>query len=155
MSRPPPSRYRVVERGRRLVVLDMLNGGAPVSHTPHTGPTAPAKALRTPAGKNAPVTSVAPETLDMRGRAIVTTHPFYDLKGPRRITVDLQQEEQIRIFKVVAGVVAICFVAIALMMPWLFVVPIALLSQRRARNWMRAQATDWLDGVDQAADSAG
>jgi hypothetical protein len=149
VSGPPPSRYRVVERGRRLVVLDMWNGGSPVSHAP------PAKVSAEAPRRDAPVTNVAAETLDMRGRAIVTTSRLYDLKGPRRITVDLQHEEKIKTFKVMIAVAAILFVATALVWPWLFVPAALVLIQPRARNWMRAQATDWLDGADQAADGSG
>ena len=79
MTDAPPTRYRVVERGRRLVVIDTLTGQPATRELAVHESKAVAPATR-------PVEASAPSAVDDRsGHAVLTTSRFYDLKAPRRI----------------------------------------------------------------------
>jgi hypothetical protein len=143
----PPSRYKVVEQGRRLVVLDSWNGDAPVTgHAARSDATPPPAtveqaraALRTrpriPDRDRSPATGTA--------ETIITTQPWYDAKGPRRIRIDASGQGQLLIAAMVAAMaVALLFVLSA--WPLLFVAGVAL-AQPRVRAGLRQGVMAWLD----------
>eukprot|EP01136_Pigoraptor_vietnamica_P032015 Opistho-1_new@93341 len=78
----PPGRYKVVERGRRLIVIDTRTG-QPATRAP--APVAPSA----PRPPTAPVETTQPRTIDDRsGAAILRTTRLYDLKAPREIVMN-------------------------------------------------------------------
>ncbi|URW75215.1 hypothetical protein M9980_11780 [Sphingomonas donggukensis] len=131
-SQPPPPRYRVVEQGRRLVVIDTVTG-APAARSP-TAPEPPSA----PSG----LTRTA-----FDGRATLVTHPLYDAKGPRTLTLSGEEARLIDGVRVVAIGGAMMFVALALFFPWLLLAPLAF-TDRRVRRGLRAAVTRWLDRYD-------
>jgi hypothetical protein len=147
MTDAPPGRYKVVERGRRLVVIDTRTG------QPATREVKPTPSSRTPMPASAPIENTAPRTIDDRsGAAILRTMPFYDLKGPREIV--LTQGFTDRLSRTVAGWMIGFFVfavLATLLLPWLWLLPVVAAFQPKVhaafRNWMTAR----LDEADQAA----
>ena len=146
MTDAPPSRYKVVERGRRLVVIDTRTG------QPATREVNPA-AAKPPAGPsgNAVIDQVTPRTIDDRsGNAVLVTSRLYDLKGPRRIVISDTASN--RMSRAIGGIaiVGIAFVILAVFFPLLLLLPVVLLFQPKARaasrNWMTAR----VDQADQA-----
>jgi len=143
----PPGRYRVVERGRRLVVIDTRTG------QPATRAVKPTSPPRTPMPASAPIETTQPRTIDDRsGAAILRTMPLYDLKGPREIV--LSQGFTDRLSRAVGGWMIAFFVfavVATLLFPWLWLLPILAAFQPKVhaafRNWMTAR----LDEADQAA----
>lgn len=136
---PPPSRYRVVEKGRRLVVIDTQTGEPP------------ARAGRDAASD---VTPLGPERIAFDGRSVLVTRRFYDDKAPRRLTLDegttrwLEGARSLAIGGAVLGIVLLIF------LPWLAfgAVPIAVLLLRpQGRAALRALATRWLDRYEASA----
>ena len=140
----PPSRYKVVEQGRRLVVIDTWNGNAPVTgHQPVPGEAArPATveqaraALRPARRQPATAGADAPET-------VITTQPWFDSKGPRRVMLDGSSLGMLLVLLLVAGMAA---ALILLMWGWPALLVLGfILAQKQARAGLRAGATAWLD----------
>ena len=134
-SGPPPSRYRVVEQDRRLVVIDTLTDES-------------ATRDRGPVSQKAPL---GPERIAFDGRAVLVTRPFYDDKAPRRLMLDdatATVAENAR--SIAIGAVAAA-VAVAILMPAATVVLVAALAivgSKSGRAALRAPITAWLDRYD-------
>jgi len=159
MTAIPPSRYKVVERGRRLVVIDTLTG-RPASNdaTPRNlpaRPTAPGnlRADQQSPTTNHPIQSTAPSRVDdASGAAIFTTSRFYDLKGPRRLVMNEAFSE--RFGKAMGGWMIALFVfagVATLFFPWLWIAPVVILFQPKIRAAIRQWITARLDEADQPA----
>ena len=124
MSEPPPPRYRVVERGRRLEVIDTRV--APIV--------------------TAPKPRLFPRQTRFDGGGEITTRAFYDANGPRTIRLDSVSAATIGRVRLVALFAAFAFVVATVAMPWLLAIPLALLS-KAVRKPARHGITRWLDGI--------
>lgn len=148
MTEVPPSRYKVVERGRRLVVIDTRTG-APASPE-HGSMKSPARRSDPPPVSQRPVQETAPRRVDDRsGAAILTTSPLYDLKAPRQIVMDDRFNN--RIGKAIGGWLIGLFFAFSiafLFFPWLIVLPFVLVLQPKLRAAIRQWITARLDEVE-------
>jgi hypothetical protein len=160
MSTPPPPRYRVVERGRRLVVIDTWDkGAAPVgAPTPPTSPPTPSNLPRamdaTPqraGGIGRLLVSLAcGGAMDGQWRPILTTKEYYDAKGPREII--LSPPAARRLGSLLSRV-AIALAVIALIL-WIFPYLLILLvggfwAGIAGFNSVATPAvTRWLDGLE-------
>lgn len=136
-TQPPPSRYRVVEQGRRLVVIDTQTGRPAVSgHDPAPAPD---------------TTPLGPERIAFDGRAVLVTRPFYDDKAPRRLILDegtarwLENARSLGIGAAVLAVVATVFTPALLAV--LVFAAIALVNPK-TRAAARKPITAWLDRYD-------
>lgn len=129
MTAIPPPRYRIVERDRRLEVID-TRGAAPDK-----------RATRLPA-----LPLPKPRRTGFDGRAELTTHPFYDDNGPRTMMLDPGSAAMIGHAKLAAIVAVMAVVIVAIWMPWLIALPFALLADG-VRKPVRAGITRWLDVV--------
>lgn len=146
MTDAPPSRYKVVERGRRLVVIDTRTG-QPAVREPVVRAPAPGRAPAT-----LPIETAAPSTVDDRsGNAVLVTSRLYDLKGPRRIVIT--EAASNRMSRGIAGVVIglIVFAILAVFFPLLLLLPFALVFQPKVRAGFRQWVTARLDQADQAS----
>jgi len=135
---PPPSRYRVVEKGRRLVVIDTRTGEAPTR-------------VGRDAVKDLPL---GPERIAFDGRSVLVTRRFYDDKAPRRLTLDEGATRWLEGARSLAIGGAVLAVVLLIFLPWLalVVIPVAaLLLRRQGRAALRALATRWLDRYDASA----
>lgn len=133
--KPPATRYRVVERGRRLVVIDTQTG-APVSQ--HGDPArANPPVQRSPAGVD--------------DGSVFTTQRWYDDKAPRTVRLNYASRQQIKNIRFsIAIAVAVCVILGFLFWPVLIVLAV-LLVQPKLHKQARAAVTGWIDGLDQAA----
>jgi len=133
--KPPATRYRVVERGRRLVVIDTQTG-APVSqHGDPARPSAPVQ--RSPAGVD--------------DGSVFTTQRWYDDKAPRTVRLNYASRQQIKNIRFsIAIAVAVSVILGFLFWPVLIVLAV-LLAQPKLHKQARAAITGWIDGLDQAA----
>ena len=143
----PPSRYKVVERDRRLVVIDTLTG-QPASAP---GPIPPAdRQDHPPSPIERPVAEDEPRRIDDRsGAQILTTSRLYDLKAPRRIVMGDRFNEKFG--KAIGGWLIAAFFAFSiafLFFPWLIVVPFVLALQPKLRAAIRQWITARLDEVE-------
>lgn len=146
----PGTRYKVVERGRRLEVIDTWNGNAPVKpgadrvQAPRRTLESAARSLHAP-----PVEQVRAPKLDQRSRGLLHTRPWYDDKGPRQIVVTQQGEEKLRGLRIVASVGLFILAVMAfLFWPLLFILPFFLWNDGTRKN-LRAASTKFLDELNQ------
>lgn len=136
MTDMPPTRFRVVERGRRLEVIDTHAGKAP--------PARRTEAPRPMDGKTPRFK--LPEKLRFDGGGSWTTDGFYDAKGPRTVTLDASAMQKLRY--VGAGLVAvvIVWVLLAAIIPALWGAPLLLINLK-VRDTLREWATGFIDGL--------
>lgn len=147
----PPSRYKVVERGRRLVVIDTLSG-APVSPV-DAGQRERIAALEHRQQSSAPVRTAQPppssSPIMASAQGLLTTQRWFDDKAPRRVR--LRQDNQ-----GMASVVLLVLFVVPVVAFLIFGWPILLflgvvLTQKAVRALLRGMVTRWLDGMDQVA----
>lgn len=121
----PPSRYRVVEQGRRLVVIDTLRGEQP----PRAArPRMPAAA--------APRPGAAPR---------FTTSAFFDSKAPRTVVLDDAAGKRLGgLVGLAITAVILCGVFVTLFPAGLFVAAF-FLATPGARNALRRISTRVID----------
>ena len=131
MTDVPPPRYRVVERNRRLDVIDTRAGQARTSDA-----SAPRRERRP---------AIAKVSFD--GTADLMTQRFYDDKAPRSIRLDPGRAATVGRIKVGALVLALAFVVAVVTMPWLLAIPFALFSEQ-VRKPIRRRVTAWLDQAE-------
>lgn len=140
MTDMPPTRFRVVERGRRLEVID-TQGGKPVP-VRRTGTPRPATIAGKPRFR-------LPQKLRFDGGGSWATDGFYDARGPRTLMLDSGAMQRLRYAG--AGLVAIVviWVVLAFAIPIVWGAPL-LLFNPKTRETMRDQVTAFLDGLDSA-----
>lgn len=144
--RPPPSRYKVVERGRRLEVIDTW---AAPSATP-----APAAPAERPRGRTdrAPHAAPAPARAADSRDTLFTTRRWYDDKAPRAIRESYANKARLRKAGQIASfVIAVGFALALLFAPATLLVLALLLLPEESRRRLRAAATRWIDTFDQAS----
>lgn len=141
----PPCRYRVEERGRRLIVVDRRSGEAVSPATPplpetRAGIERPARRRLRPA----PRPSALPGSL--------TTRSWYDAKAPRTLRFAAIGRARLdRIRYAVALAVAMLIGFSVLFWPFFPLLLVAAFAATRSRRQMRIAATraiDWLIAAD-------
>ena len=135
-SQPPPSRYRVVEQGRRLVVIDTRAGESAIRD-------------RAPAVQDA--APLGPERIAFDGRAVLVTRPIYDDKAPRRLVLDEGTARWLENARSIAIGVAVLAVVAAIFVPSIIAVLVigsVALANPKTRAGLRKPITAWLDRYD-------
>ena len=130
----PPQRYRIVERDRRLQVVDTWaqSGPAPVFPSQPAGP---------PPGM---------KRLNFGGSAELTTQPLYDLKAPRTLMLDPGAAAIVSRVKLTLVALVFIFVLVAIWQPALLAL-LALAFQPKLWKGLKARSSDWLDQFEQKA----
>jgi len=149
----PPSRYRVVEQGRRLVVIDTLAGRSVTPPAIASRPEMPSDRPRTmEAPRLQPQHRPTPGKPEPRGRYAggegfsFTTAPWFDKEGPRTIRIGTDAQGQLVGALMVALVVMIFLVAFV---GWWIVFALVFVGlNAKARDGFRTAATTWLTAID-------
>ena len=148
--KPPAPRYKVVERGRRLEVIDTASG-KPVRPLPVPAGEGP---ITEPQRKRLarPVPPAAKNPAGVDDGSTFTTRRWFDDKAPRTIRMNFAARarfDQLRfgIAIVVAAVIGLS----VLFWPWFPLALVAVVGQPKLPRWFRAAGTRWIDGLDQAA----
>ena len=136
MTNIPPTRYRVVERGRRLEVIDTQASQA--SPARRTEPPRPADG-KAPRFK-------LPEKVRFDGGGAWTTSGFYDAKGPRTLTLDAGAMQKLRYAGVGLVAIVIVWALLGLAIPVVWGAPLLLLNPK-TRDAVRRQMTGFIDGL--------
>ena len=126
--RPPPTRYKVVERGRRLEVIDTQTG-EPVSRH-----------------------SAAPQKNGGAGidSDVFVTKRWYDDKAPRAIRINYATRARLLNLRWGVALAAALLVGLSfLFWPLAVFLVFALAAGPKLRAQLRAASTSWLDGLDQ------
>ena len=156
----PPTRFRVVERGRRLEVIDTATGRA-VGDRLRATPAAPAGRARrddppllldrTVDGR-APSTRTPgglPRATRFDGTVSFTTRAFYDDHAPRTVTLDPARATTLRWSAFGLRLLLIVTPALLLMLAWssfpLLVVLAAVAFNPKVRERVRAGVTSLID----------
>jgi hypothetical protein len=139
MTDMPPTRFRVVERGRRLEVIDTHQAGKAPPNRPVTPPRAPLDGAKS--------RFRLPEKLRFDGGGSWTTDSFYDAKGPRTLTLDAGAMQTLRFVGVGLIVLIVMWALAGAFLPILWGAPV-LLFHPKVRGMVRDQATSWFDGLD-------
>lgn len=151
---PPPGRYKVVERGRRLEVIDSRTG-QPAAGT--RSPVPPADAPPREPGA-APSRWAGLRRRRPPAATAFVTRPFYDAHAPRRVPINFRVRARFRTLRFAIAVGVALFVAASLLLwPVVPVVPIAALAAPRVRETLRAASTRFVDALIEEAggDQAG
>lgn len=147
---PPPSRYRVIERGRRLEVIDTRADASPDGAPPplvrrgaRDRVSAAEGALSRLAESDAKTGGLIERT-GFDGRAVFATRRWFDDKAPRRLALDPEAVRRLETVRSVATGAAVLLV-IAIVFQPAFALLLALPASPRLRARLRARATAWLD----------
>jgi hypothetical protein len=149
----PPSRYRVVEQGRRLVVIDTLEGepvqriAVPPPEMPGEhrremqAPPAPPPRRPRPGAAPQPAASYPGDT----GASFVTAR-WYDSEGPRRIRLSQDSQGQLALMLLVPLAV---LVVLVLVIGWPIAFPLAfIVLNAKVRDGIRTAVTTALTAID-------
>ena len=162
----PPSRYRVEERGRRLVVIDRKTGrevsqtksplplaggvgGGDVGHKgrrhrPAPPPAPPASGRGTQAwrfGIQRP--TATPDSF--------VTRSWFDAKAPRTIKLNYAAHSRLAGLRFGGAIlIGLLVVGFFLFWPWFPFLLAMVAAPQRSRTLLREASTRWLDGFDQA-----
>lgn len=139
MTDMPPTRFRVVERGRRLEVIDTQAGKTPSARRTEAPRPTDGK---TPRFK-------LPEKVRFDGGGSWTTDGFYDAKGPRTVTLDAGAMQRLRYAGVGLVAVVIVWAALGFAIPVVWGAPLLLLNPK-VRETVRGQVTGFVDGLESA-----
>ncbi len=155
--KPPPSRYRVIERGGRLIVIDTWEKGRSGGDTVGA-PAVQRAGMPTTMERAGPLAAISRWLValacvgarDDMGRPILTTSALYDEKGAREITLSPASEQ--RLGRVLAlGLLIVAIVIVILWaFPFLFFVAIfgGAMVSRVADSTVRAMITRWIDQLE-------
>jgi hypothetical protein len=148
----PPSRYKVVERGRRLIVVDTVSGMPVTGLDPEQQAridglkqrlAAPETRRSTPARDPAP----APSPMAAGDPQVLATQDWFDDKAPRRVRIGKDQQTG---FLVVLGVILAAVAAAWFAFGWpAFLVGGFFLWYKDVRRGIRGAITRWLDRMEQ------
>ncbi|MET3712041.1 hypothetical protein ABIC65_002753 [Sphingomonas trueperi] len=155
----PPSRYRVEERGRRLVVIDRKTGRE-VSHTKSPLPLAggggsgEGQKRREPAppasGRGARGWKFGLKQARATPESFVT-RSWFDAKAPRTIKLNYTAHSRLATLRFGGAIlIALLVTGSFLFWPWFPVTLAAVLGPAKTRERLRAASTRWIDGFDQA-----
>ncbi|MES2055600.1 MAG: hypothetical protein V4564_06675 [Pseudomonadota bacterium] len=142
MSGVPASRYRVIEKDRRLFVIDTwAESGRPVPPT------------QSPMARTSMTPLVGPAKLSLPrqtrfdGSAEITTHPFFDDRAPRTIKLDPGRMQTLGRVKLGLFAASFVFALVVITNPWFLVAPLVLLNPA-LRKGGRRLLTAWLDRAE-------
>lgn len=155
--RPPPTRYKVVERGRRLEVIDTLTGKPASSSVPLPLPLAGVRGGdvgAAPRDLSAPPASGRHAQAGSAGldSGTFVTRRWYDDKAPRTIRMNYSNRAGLTNLRYgIAIAVALLVVLAFLFWPFALILVVLVTVNPKIRTQIRASITSWIDGFDQAA----
>jgi len=168
--RPPPPRYRIVEHKGRLIATDTwaenrpTRGDAPpprsdrfaprISESPRPirpGPRPEAGLGGIDALGSALVLTACGGSVDPAGQTILTTHTYFDVKGPREIILNRLSAQRLGRWLAAMLIAAVLLIILACVFQEAFVFLAALvgIGASSANTIARPGITQWLDRLDQ------
>jgi len=141
LNGPPPSRWRVIERDRRLEVIDTRTGERLTK-------TRAAEPASRPAANRSPIPLLRQTRFDGGGE--LTTHRLYDGKAPRTIQLDAGSAAAVSRVQLGLAGAAMLFLVAVVALPWLLGL-LVLPLRREVRQPIRRRITAWLDRVEREA----
>lgn len=158
----PPSRYRVEERGRRLVVIDRKTGRE-VSHTNSPLPLGGGVGGGDVGQKRRAIRIAPPASgRGTRGWKLglkqpratpdsFVTRSWFDAKAPRTIKLNYAAHSRLAGLRFGGAIlIGLLVVGFFLFWPWFPFLLAVVAAPQRSRALLREASTRWLDGFDQA-----
>lgn len=149
-TQPPPSRYKVVERGRRLEVIDTSTGVPVRGSGGGWSPPADKPRRRLFAPRMAPLGMAQGKGGAGVDADTFVTKPFYDAKAPRTIRINFVTRKRLDSVRFGGAVVIALLVAFAFLFWPLAIGVFGLLLSDKARGWLHAASTRFVDTLDEA-----
>jgi hypothetical protein len=149
-TQPPPSRYKVVERGRRLEVIDTRTG-APVRPSGGGSPPPldpPRRRLLAP--RMAPLGMAQGKGGAGIDADTFVTKPFYDAKAPRTIRINFVTRKRLDSVRFGGALVIALLVAFGFLFWPISIGVFGLLLSEKARAKLREASTRFVDTLDEA-----
>ena len=146
-TQPPPSRYKVVERGRRLEVIDTRTGERATSH--HAPPPLPGGEALFPKMRRLRPSLPDSGTAGLDADTFITK-AFYDAKAPRTIRINYVNRRRLDGVRF-GGALAIALLVAFGFLFWPFAFSVfAFLLSDKVRTKLRDASTRFVDTLDQA-----
>jgi len=162
----PPSRYRVEERGRRLVVIDRKTGRE-VSHAKSPLPLARGVGGGDDRAGRRRSREAPPPSPPASGRGAqgwkfglkqtratpdsFVTRSWFDAKAPRTIKLNYTAHSRLATLRFGGAIlIALLVTGSFLFWPWFPFTVAAVLTPPKTRERLREASTRWIDGFDQA-----
>lgn len=142
MTKPPPPRYRIVERDGRLHTIDTWADAPPTIPTRgRADPIAPGD------GIGAPFVAAFLRVRDAEGRRLLTTSPNWDRKGPRVIALSAVGERRVGALGLLSvGVMLVLLMLAVIDLDWLMPILVVTVVLAGAMSSSRTGlVTRWLD----------
>jgi hypothetical protein len=128
---PPPTRYKIVERGRRLEVIDTWTGQTDAASRERLRPT---------------------DQAGIDDGTVFTTRAWHDDKAPRTVRMNYAAKARLTNLRYGIAVAVAVLVGLSfLFWPIAVILIVLLVSAPKLRLQLRAASTRWIDGFDQAA----
>lgn len=144
MSKPPPPRYKIVERDGRLHTIDTWADQPSIVPGRHR-----ADPIAAGDGIGAPLVEALFRVRDAQGRRLLTTSPNWDRKGPRVIALSPKGERRIAALGLLSIGVILVLVLVALIdLDWLLpIVVVAVVLAGAMSSSRTSWITRWLDSL--------
>lgn len=159
MSKPPPPRYKIVERGGRLVTIDTWAKDAPAP-SPAEPPMRPRATTPPQSGGQRWLAALGDlllaavvRTRDAQGRRLLATDASWDRHGPRAIALSRRGEQRLGRAFAIALLAVLAGLAAAMIDTDLFLVVLflAVLAVSLFATALQAPVTRFLDSLDDGA----
>ncbi|MBB5711213.1 hypothetical protein [Sphingomonas xinjiangensis] len=144
---PPPSRYKVVERGRRLEVIDTRTGERATSH--HAPPPLSGGESLFPSMRRLRPSPPAAGTAGLDADTFVTKS-FYDARAPRTIRINDVTRRRLDGVRFGGAIIIALLVAFAFLFWPLALGVFGFLLSDKVRTRLHAASTRFVDTLDQA-----
>ena len=144
MSKPPPPRYKIVERDGRLHTIDTWADQPSIVPGRYR-----ADPIAAGDGIGAPLVAALFRVRDAQGRRLLTTSPNWDRKGPRVIALSPAGERRIAALGLLSiGMVLILLLLALIDLDWLLpIVVVAVVLAGAMSSSRTSLVTRWLDSL--------
>ncbi|WP_189676561.1 hypothetical protein [Sphingomonas glacialis] len=144
MSKPPPPRYKIVERDGRLLTIDTW-----ATQAPDPPPQRRADLIAPGDALGAPLVAALFRVRDAQGRRLLTTSPNWDRKGPRVIALSSTGERRIAALGLLSiGVMLVLLLVALIDLEWLLPIVVVVVVLAGAISSSRTSlVTRWLDSL--------
>ncbi|MCD2323609.1 hypothetical protein LQ953_06210 [Sphingomonas sp. IC-56] len=146
-TQPPPSRYKVVERGRRLEVIDTRTGKPASSHHAPPPPLSGGESLF-PRMRRLRQSPPASGTAGLDADTFVTK-AFYDAKAPRTIRINFVTRKRLDSVRFGGAIAIALLVALGFLFWPLAIGVLGFLLSDKVRAQLRDASTRFVDTLDQ------
>ncbi len=148
MSKPPPPRYKIVERDGRLHTIDTWADQPPTALSRNR-----TDLIAAGDGLGAPFVAALFRVRDAHGRRLLTTSPNWDRKGPRVIALSFAGERRIAALGLLSiGVLLVMLLLALIDLDWVMpIIVVAVVLAGALSSSRTGLVTRWLDSLGETS----